>query len=452
MNIKQILKESVGLSNRKYGDVFVNPDTGEDIIFQDLRFFPESGTYADPKDMQEQITQLEGQIGQNIQWVNLARSVGAFGVAYFEGVQGPLYFGRYFAKINPYFKQNFWPNSDLLGYTLKRAASTKTRSGYYPSDILSDTMEQTPESILEQVSKKFGEEHPLTQITQRVVGGDAGALPHTFDSKDVEFTAFRDVFAELLQPVAIIRGLYSGNAAEAEKLFLDGASYSECTINFNTSKTAGLYDSVLVAPNGTMVKVSSKGGAGAAASSSNLMRSVQEIRNSGHRRLLSRYRRELEILEVIDDENYALGPLKLGVEFDIITSEEAQMVVSYLQDPTSRQSITDNLKQLILHRTQTARDASKIHRGYALLAAVAYRVCEYVNTQTRFNDAATTVLNNGSLIQCYTQAQVGDGTITLTGFNTVFPTKVASSVTLSADKTYYNTGNKGKLTFVISGL
>lgn len=452
MNFAQILTESVGLTNRKLGDVFVNPDSGEEIEFQDIRFFPESGAYEDPRDLLGQIEWLEGKIGQNIQWVNSARSVGGFAVAYFESATGPMYFGRYFAKVNPHIKQNFWPNSDLLGFTLKRAASAKARSGYFPSDVLTDTMNQTPESILEQVGSKFGTRHPLYQVTKDLVEGDSDVFPITFDSGDVEFTAFRDIFAELLQPIAIIRGAYTGNAAEAEKLYLGGANYADCSINFNTSKTAGLYDSVLVAPNGTMVRVSSKGGLGASASSGNLMRSVEEIEQSGNRRLLSRFRKEIDILKTIDDENYIMGPLKLGVEFGIISSREAQVVVAYLQDPKSRAGLTDNLKKLILHRSQTARDPGKISQGYTLLAAVAHRVCEHVNTSTRFNEAATTVLNNGSLIQCYTQATAGKGTITLSGFNTVFPSRLASSVTLSSEKTYYNTGNKGKLTFVISGL
>jgi hypothetical protein len=452
MNLTQILNESVGLTNRKLGDVFVNADTGEEIVFQDIRFFPESGAYEDPRDLVAQIEWLEGKIGQNIQWVNSSRSVGAFAVAYFESAAGPMYFGRYFAKVHPYIKQNFWPNSDLMGFALKRAASAKTRSGYYPSDLLTNTMGQTPESILAQISEKFDSEHPLYKVTAHLVEGDRDSLPYTFESGDVEFTAFRDVYAEILQPIAIMRGVYTGNAAEAERLFLGGARYEDCVINFNTSKTAGLYDSVLEAPNGSVVRISSKGGMGASASSGNLVRSVEEINASGDKRLLSRFKEEIEILRTIDDENYIMGPLKLGVKYGIITEREAQTIVTYLQGPKTKAGLTNNLKQLILHRSQTARDPGKISQGYTLLAAVAYRVAEYVNTSTRFGEAATTILNNGALIQCYTQANAANKNITLSNFSTVFPSRVASGVSLSSDKTYYNTGNKGKFTFVISAL
>lgn len=450
MKYDEILIESVGLTNRKTGDVFVNADSGEEIIFQDIKFFPESGSYEDPKDIVAQIEWLESKIGQNIQWVNSARATGAFAVAYFEGAAGPVYFGRYFTKVNPYVKKNFWPNSDLLGFSLKKAASAKTRSGYFPSDILTDTMNQTPESILEQVEAKFGRDHALAKITRELVEGKP--LPLTLDSKDIELTAFRDIFSELLQPIAIMRGQYTGNAAEAESTFLKGASYADCMINFNTSKTSGLYDSVLVAPNGSTIKLSSKGGIGAAASSGNLMKSVKEMEQSGNSRLLKKYEKEIEILKIIDDNNYIVGPLMLGVRFNVITEEEAKIVSSYLQDPNSKIRLTDNLKKLILHRSQTARDPGKISQGYTLLAAVAFRVAEYVNTSTKFSEAATAILNNGALIQCYTQAAASKDRITLSGFSTVFPSQLASNVTLSADKTYYNTGNKGKMTFVISAL
>lgn len=450
MNFTQILNESTGLTNRKYGDVFHDPNTGEEIIFQDLRFFPESDAYEDPADLVEQIEWLESKIGQNIQWVNAGRSAGGFGVAYFESATGPVYFGRYFAKINPYIKKNKWPNSELLGFLFKRATSSKSRSGYYPSEILESTMNHTPESVLAGVEKRFGADHPLTKVTRSLVEGESPPL--TLPADQVEYTAFRDIFAELLQPIAIIRGQYTGNAAEAERLFLGGASYSDCTINFNTSKTAGLYDSVLVAPNGSSVRVSSKGGAGAAASTTNLMRSVEEIRNSQNSRILDRYRKEIEILSIIDDNSYIGGPIKLALMFDIINEKEAQIITTYLKNPGAKIGLTNNLKQLILYRSRTAREPGKIHQGYTLLAAIAFRVAEYVNTSTKFNEAATTVLNNGSLIQCYTQSSAGKDTITLSGFNTVFPSKVASGVTLSSEKNYYNTDNKGKFTFVISSL
>lgn len=450
MNLQQILKESTGLTNRRTGEIFKNPETSEEIQFQDLRFFPEQGSYDEPSSMAAAIQDLESRIGKPIQWVNTSRASGAFGVAYFEGADGPVYFGRYFAKIKPSFKDNYWDNGDLLGFKLSSAASEKSRTGYYPNEVLSNLRDQTPEQILLQVQTKFGLDHPLTGITRSLVEGQS--LPLSMPKDDIDFTAFRDIYCEILQPIALIRGQFTGNALSAEDIFLGGANYSDCTITFNTLKNVGLYDSVLTATNGRTVRLSSKGGFGAKAAASNLLESSKEIMNSANSSILDSYRQEIDILRVITEKSYIEGPLDLGTRFGIIDDSEAVTIRQYLQDPKAKLGITDNLKQLILHRSRLSRDTKDIHQGYTLLAAVAHRVCEYINLETNFGQAATTILNNGALIQVYTKSAVRGNDIVLDNFNTVFPSQAATDVSISAQKTYYNTGNNGKLTFIISSL
>jgi hypothetical protein len=90
--------------------------------------------------------------------------------------------------------------------------------------------------------------------------------------------AFRDYFAEVLQPIALVLGKnVGGNAAEAAGIFFDGGDYSDCTISFNDTATGGLYDSLLVKPSGQTIKLSSKGKDGAKASVINLINSVREL-------------------------------------------------------------------------------------------------------------------------------------------------------------------------------
>ena len=108
-----------------------------------------------------------------------------------------------------------------------------------------------------------------------------GNIPVTVPKGNMNPEAFRDYFAEILQPIALVLGKkVEGNAAEAAEIFFGpGADYSDCTISFNTNTIGGLYDSLLVNPEGKQIKLSSKGKDGASASVTNLQKSVKELEN-----------------------------------------------------------------------------------------------------------------------------------------------------------------------------
>ena len=93
--------------------------------------------------------------------------------------------------------------------------------------------------------------------------------------------AFSNYFCEMLQPMALILGKNTdGNAAEAEDIFFGGSGYSSCVISFNAGTTDGLFDSLLINPDGKQIKISSKAQAGAMASVINLLKSVQDLREA----------------------------------------------------------------------------------------------------------------------------------------------------------------------------
>jgi len=70
------------------------------------------------------------------------------------------------------------------------------------------------------------------------------------------------IFVKILQPIALQKGQYTGNAAEAASKFL-GGSFENTLISFDDSKTAGLSDSIMTTTDGRSVLVSTKGGKGA---------------------------------------------------------------------------------------------------------------------------------------------------------------------------------------------
>ena len=276
----------------------------------------------------------------------------------------------------------------------------------------------------------------------------------TIDAPEgVSFSAFRDYFCEILQPIALQKGQYTGNAGEAAEIFL-GGSFEDTVISFDDTKTAGLSDSIMSNSEGKSIKVSTKGGKGATASTSNLINSVDELSQTPNgQKLLEKYSDTIEILREIQKQGQAGAPLYLGVKYDIIDQEDAQTVKdSKKLGPASMDNIdnlglSDNLVSLA--KSRNTDNPSNINLYYHLMAAIAHKAAEEVNDKTDFSKTAADILNNGALVQVYTKAKESKGQWILDEFNTVYPGDNIKGVYLSAGKTYYSTGIKGNFTFKI---
>ena len=62
---------------------------------------------------------------------------------------------------------------------------------------------------------------------------------------------------------------------------------------------------------------------------------------------------------------------------------------------------------------------------------------------------ASTILNHGAFIQVYTHARRQGEEIVLDKFDAKYPSEAVTDVVLSAEKSYFSTGNKGNFTFQI---
>lgn len=445
------LNESTGLANRKTGDVF-RDSNGNEIIFNNIRFFPEQGGKLEPTELDMVITQVSDELSSEIQWLNTrsARS-GGFAVASFNSPEGELFFGRYLESIKPDFTGNYVPNQ-IGDFKFAGKAAAKIQSGLTPQDLLTDRIDLTVEDILEQLASKLGTDNTLYKVAYNLAMGEP--LPMTFDApSDASFTGFRDYFCEILQPIALQRGQYTGNAGEAAEIFL-GGTFEGTLISFDDSKTAGLSDSVMTNDEGKSIKISTKGGKGATASTGNLINSVNELQESENgRKLIEKYQDTIDTLREIQKRGQAGAPLYLGVKYDIIDEDDARTIMNMKNDAPINLSDIDNLglspKLTKLAKDRGTNNPEKVNLYYHLIAAVAHLAAEEVNENTDFSKAAADILNNGALVQVYTKAKESKGQWTLSEFDTVYPGDSIKGVYLSAGKTYYSTGIKGNYTFKI---
>jgi hypothetical protein len=446
----ETLTESTGLAGRKAGDVFRNPN-GDEMVFNNIQFVPAKGGKLDDKKLDSAIADIKSQTG-NIEWQNARTSrTGGFALATFDTAKGERYIGRYLEQTKPNFTDNYVPNQ-VGDYRLATKAALKAQSGLSPQDLLTNKVNQTSSSIIKQLAVSLGTEHPLYAVAYKLATGSP--LPMTFDApKDISFTGFRDYFCEILQPIALQKGQYTGNAGEAADIFLDGG-FKGTLITFDDSKNAGLSDSLMSTKDGRSIKVSSKGGRGATASTKNLIDSIDELAQTPNgKKLLRKYKDVVDMLREVQRRGQIGAPLYLGVKFNIIDEDDAKQILA-LKNSTpidlrkiEKFGLSDNLVDLALGRSTNT--PGKVSLYYHLVAAVAYKAAIEVNDNTDFSKAASDILNNGALVQVYTKAKESKGKWTLDEFQTVYPGQSIKSVYFSAGKTYMSTGSKGNFTFKI---
>jgi hypothetical protein len=455
------LAEARGLSARQPGETFVQTGTKggaeHTITFQGLDFYPKVGSFRSADEMLKAYQDLARKLGQVPEPVNKpSGGTLAFGVAQFDTPAGPRYLVKFAKEIKPVRTQNtFFQTDDIPGaFQQTSSRGSKEKVGYKPSDVLTDLRSQTPQNIVAQIGARFGKDSAEYQAA--VIFLQSTTFPVEVPAGNMDFAAFRDYFCEMLQPIALINNMpVTGNAQEAARVFLKGG-YEDCVVSFNQSVSGAFYDSLLVNPKGRQIKLSSKGAKGAMASVINLLKSAQELKQAGIADLVSEYQEVIDILETINQGDHNSGPLELAVKFGIIKANEVDKVMDLAQYSGARKfdiekvpGITRNLVKI--YRDRTAEDPSKVIPINHMVASIAYKVCDYVNLNTDFSEAAADILNNSAFVQMYTEAAKKGDTFVIKGFRTVWPSKLFTEVTLEAQKSYSSTSSSGgRLVFNIN--
>lgn len=445
------LSEGVGLTNRKPGEKFKN-HVGDIVTFQGVEFYPPSGKFPPDDSMADAISDLKNQ-GMNIHWINqAAANSGGFMIASFTGENGdPYYLGKFVKEISPNRVQNNFAHNDIPGgFKFQSKAGQKENSGLKPSEWLTQFQNNTPQTILDQVIAKFGEDSAEANALATFINSD---IPVEVARGNMNPSAFRDYFAEVLQPIALVLGKkVGGNAAEAANIFFGpGAGYGDCTISFNNNTIGGLYDSLLVNPEGKQIKLSSKGKDGANASVTNLIKSVQELEKApAGKKLKATFAEEIQMLTDIEKLGHFGAPIAIAEKYGIIDQGDGAKVMQ-LKNLGPSDDVTGILSKKLqaLYNERKAKDMSKIIPAEHMIAAIAYKVADYVNENTRFGEAAASILNNAALVQMYTDTSDTADTITVTKLTAVYPSSTVTGVLLDATKAYMSTQGKGNFTFKI---
>jgi len=451
-NIPTTIPEGVGLTNRKPGEKFKN-HVDDIVTYQNMEFYPDSGAYADTSELAQAKVDAVDKTGRNVHWVNQPNATTrGFMIATFTGEDGNEYYlGKWVKAISPNKAQNNFAHNEIPGgFKFQSKAGQKENSGLKPSEWLEQYQNNTPQTILAQAIKAFGPDSAEANALRTFIESD---IPVEVARGNMNPGAFRDYFAEVLQPIALVLGKrVSGNAAEAADIFFGpGQGYSDCTISFNNNTIGGLYDSLLVNPQGKQIKLSSKGKDGANASVTNLIKSVQELEKvPAGRKLKQTFAEEIEMLTSIEKLGHFGAPIAIAEKYGIIGNGDGAKVMA-LKNLGPNDNVTGVLNSRLqaLYDARKAKDMGKIIPIEHMIAAIAYKVADYVNENTRFGEAASSILNNAALVQMYTNTTDTADTITITKLEAVYPSQTVTGVLLDATKAYMSTQGKGNFTFKI---
>lgn len=450
MRAFEILIESVGLANRKPGDLWKNPK-GEELSFVSLDFYPQSGSYESIEERNSQIDTL-GIDKTTITWTNAPKNnLLGFAIATFKDQNNTKkYFGKYFQTISPNPIQNSFPN-DLPGeFKLQTQAAVKEKVPYKPSQIFSKFDDLTISDIQSDIVKKFGQNSDEFRAFDTFVKSD---FPIKISKGNINFNAFNNYFSEILQPCALVLGKkVSGNANDAESIFLTEGGYNSCTITFGAGPNEQLFDSKLVNASGQSIIISSKSAGANKSSAAGLKDKFDEAAKSPEgSKIVEKYKDTVEVLNTILEGGYINGPLNLGIKYGIIDSNDADIVRKIKKLPPGpilgTGTLSENLEKL--YQEKTGADASRIIPFYHLLAVIAYKVADHVNKNTNFAEAASKILNHSGYIKMTSKLSESGDFIIINSFTATYPGDSVQSIKLDAGKNYYSTGNKGNFNFQI---
>ena len=433
----EYLTESQGLTGRKTGETFVDKD-GKSLIFQKVEFFDtlkDAGNISDATAVNKPLSNLTG-----------------VGVVSFKGQSNKIV--RFIKYIKP--KTTKWDNSNPNYFNYKSKATDKEKSGLKPSEFLNNSkMENlSMEDILEQVGKAFGKVSPLYTATKQAIAGD---YPISVVIGDLSETAITNYFAEILQPIALIKGgkSYGGNAKDGIKAITGTDDISNFSINFPKGVTQGLYDSYLTS-GVSQINISSKFGSAAKSAAASVTNLYTLYKNFKDKDIFKDFKLAIEISRIIAESGAETAPLEIAIllakkdSFEF-TETEKELVEKLKGNPNLK--LTTNLIKL--------RDTIKPGSGktppvfYHVLAGIAKSVCEYINKDNqviKFSRFAS-ILLNGNTIQIYTQARnetkAGVDVIVFEKFNTVWPSDAVTNVFIESATRYKTDRVDGKIGYVI---
>lgn len=439
-----VLLEARGLYARKPGDPFKD-EMGDDYELLSINSYPKVGNYETSDAMVKQLQRISR--GSEPVIVNKfnPKAHKAFGLAIFlnKKTGAKRDYVKYFDTISPNMMGK-WANSEIPGLSFQSGASIKSKSNYKPQNLLAGQSNfKSGLELYHYLNSNDTVSDDIKQGIEMLVGGE---MPVFANNKD-NLGEIRDYLSEILDPLVVTMApnLLSGQFEIAHKEILDSAPLNQLKIEFPMSQTTGFADCYLVSKSGERLGISSKGGKGANASAKNIwdvLKASEQKNKSLHRK----YSNAVKVIDSIANTSSLEGPIKLGLDLDIINQKQAKEIRDHINNSERNHSKLSKWAQGYLDSYETTKPEGWNY-GYWLLAALAKKVSEKINNDKNFGKAFVAFLNNSNIIQIYAKASAKGNDVVFNAFDAIYPAKFDGKVRIESGKTYSASGIKGRFTF-----
>jgi hypothetical protein len=424
-NFKSFLSESEGLTNRKPGETFVDK-VGNSLYFQSVEF------YDNMEDVDS--NELEAAEAVNKPLGNLK----GVAIVRFKNDEDEDILFKKFIKIGT----KGWDNKNPGFFTYKSKATKKEESGLKPTDFLKKLEDLTPNDILDEVGDAFGIDSPLYLAVEETI--DYGYPKTPIPIGELSETGITNYFAEILQPIAIIQGTYTGNGLEGVEAILGETDLSDCKISFPKDVTSGLYDSVITKDD-SQLKISSKFGSSSLSAKASVTNLYKIYEGYGDKSIFDEYETAIEIIKYVAETHQEISPIKIALLLSMISQKEESLIKELKRNPNV--ILTNN----IIKMRDSIKPGITPDPYYHVIAGIAKSVCDNINKsdKIRFSEFASLLLN-GVVIQVYTKSSKSGDNIVFRQFDTKWPDDAVTKVLIESGTRYKTNRIDGKMGYKVT--
>lgn len=445
MKIRELLSEAKGLFGRSAGDLYTD-ELGNEYKFVKIETFPNQGKFESHDEFQEAVEQVTHHYNDLI-WVDKnPRSFGAFAVVTLQSDSNEE---KHYAKIFSNISGNMfskWGNNGLPGLTFRGKGANKANAGFKPQQLY-PVSNSSFNSGKDLVNTLINSPTLNDHIKEGIQTLSNGALPVFKDEKE-NFESIRDFLGETLQVIAITTNpqLISGQLEAARSTILGNIRWQDCSIEFPPQQNYGLVDSLITAPSGEQIGISSKGGSGADASVKNIYDALKNSPDELRSELTSKYPLTTNVITIIAKNRQDDGPIELGKTLGLITEENGLEIKAHLKnhhtDISKLSPWAQNFSKLY-----GTKESHGWNYGNLLLANLAKECAKKVNQDPSFSKGCLAFLNNAGIVQVYTKASVSNNDVKISSFESIYPPQFSGKILLNGSKNYYATRVSGKFAF-----
>jgi len=260
------------------------------------------------------------------------------------------------------------------------------------------------------------------------------------------FNVLQKYGGEYLGPIALMSnpGSVTGDTAKMMEAF-EINNFGGASVMFPQDTAMELIDSVIQLTNGRTLQISSKisTSGGAASSLSGIYKQMTP-------EIEQRFPQGSEIIKLLATESAVNGPLKVARMLNIIDQNDIQAFANLDKRSQNIADLQSDRLQQLTQQQGVAADTLE-RPDYRIfwhaLTAVMNAVIPVVNNIDEFKNAMLEVLNNNEYVQLVTKGKQSGDAVSLTYF-TKFPAVFKGAPQL-VNKTYYATGQKGRIGFKI---